>query len=289
MTKKILITGKNSYVGNQLAEWLSRNPAEYKVTKESVRNDKWKEIDFSNFDVVVHVAGIAHIKETKENKDIYYKINRDLTYEIAKKSKKIGVKQFVFLSTMSVFGKNEGTISEQTPTLPNTDYGKSKLEAEKLISSLSNSNFKVAILRPPMIYGKGCKGNYNRLKKVALKTPMFPKINNKRSMIYIENLNEFTRMIIDNDSSGVFHPQNQDYMSTTLLVKSIAEENDKKIFCTRIFNPFITIGMKYSKTLSKVFGTLVYDQSLIDSAMSASSKINIKDSIKATESRVRRE
>ncbi|MFL2145245.1 NAD-dependent epimerase/dehydratase family protein [Desemzia sp. FAM 24101] len=284
MSKRILITGKNSYVGNQLAEWLNKEPEKYTIVKVSVRDDKWKEIDFSGFDAVVHVAGIAHIKETKNNEEMYYKVNRDLAYEIAKKAKEVGVKQFVFLSTMSVFGKEEGIVSQQTDTIPTTYYGKSKLEAEKLISSLSNNDFKVAILRPPMVYGKGCKGNYNRLKTVALKTPIFPKITNKRSMIYIENLNKFTKMVIDNSSTGVFHPQNQEYMSTTLLVKSISEENNRKIFYTKIFNPFIYIGVKYSKTLSKVFGTLVYDQSLTDSNSSISSNINIEDSIKATES-----
>lgn len=283
MTKKILITGKNSYVGNQLAEWLNKEPDKYEVVKESVRDDKWKEIDFSLFDVVVHVAGIAHIKETEENKNLYYKVNRDLAYNVAQKSKVDGVKQFIFLSSMSVYGKNEGIINKNTVADPITNYGKSKLEAERLILSLSDNDFKIAILRPPMIYGKGCKGNYIRLKKVALKTPLFPIINNKRSMVYIENLNDFIKMIIDNISFGVFHPQNQEYMSTTTLVKIIAEENNKKIFFTKIFNPFIYIGIKYSKTVSKVFGTLIYDQSIIDENVIIINGINTKDSIKATE------
>lgn len=284
MTKKILITGKNSYVGNQLADWLNKEPEKYTVVKESVRDGKWKEIDFSVFDVVVHVAGIAHIKETEENKKLYYKVNRDIAYEVAKKSKSDGVKQFIFLSSMSVYGLENGVISKNTPLKPNNAYGESKVEAEKLITTLIDESFIVAILRPPMIYGKGCKGNYKRLKKVALKTPLFPTVDNKRSMIYIGNLNEFTQTIIDNECSGVFHPQNKEYMSTTLLVKLIAKENDKNVFFTRIFNPFIHIGTKYSKTLSKVFGTLVYDQSLIEQNLSISSSVSIKESIKATES-----
>ncbi|EDP68094.1 UDP-glucose 4-epimerase (galactowaldenases) [Carnobacterium sp. AT7] len=283
MTKKILITGKNSYIGNQLAAWLNKEPEKYEVIKECVRDDKWKEIDFSIYEVVVHVAGVAHIEETTANKKIYYEVNRDLSYEIAKKAKKYGVKLFVFLSTMSVYGKTEGIVNKNTVADPTTNYGKSKLEAEQLILSLSGNNFKIAILRPPMIYGKGCKGNYNRLKKVALNTPIFPMIDNKRSMIYIENLNEFIKMVIDNMIFGVFHPQNQEYMSTTMLVKTIAEENNKKIFFTKIFNPFIYIGIKYSKTVSKVFGTLIYDQAIIDKDLIITKDINNKDSIKATE------
>src|SRR5690606_7124221 len=119
--------------------------------------------------VVIHVAGIAHVKETKENADLYYKVNRDLAFEVAKKAKNEGVKQFIFLSSMSVYGIETGIIKINTPTNPKTNYGRSKLEAEELISSIESDSFKVAILRPPMIYGKGCKGNYIRLANLAIK------------------------------------------------------------------------------------------------------------------------
>src|SRR5699024_2819593 len=157
----------------------------------------WKEKDFSMYDVVVHVAGIAHRKETKENAQLYYEINRDLAYDVAQKSKTESVKQFIFLSSMSVYGLEEGVIDGRTPLHPKSNYGKSKLEAENLIQPLENKNFKVAIIRPPMIYGKDCKGNYQRLAKIAKKVPVFPKIDNKRSMIYIDNLSEFIRLSID--------------------------------------------------------------------------------------------
>src|SRR5699024_10788005 len=158
--KKVLITGVNSYVGNSLETWLQQYPEEYKVDKISVRHDDWKEKDFSQYDSIVHVAGIAHQKETKKNRDLYYRINRDLAIDLANKSKKDGVKHFVFLSTMSVYGIEEGVITEDTPLIPKTHYGISKKEAEESIASLEDENFKVAILRPPMIYGKGCPGNY---------------------------------------------------------------------------------------------------------------------------------
>ena len=259
--KKVLITGVNSYVGNSLETWLQQYPEEYKVDKISVRHDDWKEKDFSQYDSIVHVAGIAHQKETKKNRDLYYRRNRDLAIDLANKSKKDGVKHFVFLSTMSVYGIEEGVITEDTPLIPKTHYGISKKEAEESIASLEDENFKVAILRPPMIYGKGCPGNYQRLRKLALILPIFPDIENKRSMIYVGNLSEFIRVLIKKQLDGVYCPQNSEYVKTSEMVKGIAENNHKNIKLTKIFNPFIKI-MKIS-LVKKVFGDLVYDQNLM--------------------------
>jgi len=256
--KKILITGVNSYVGNSFAEWIKDYPNDYSVDKISVRGDDWKEADFSVYDTVLHVAGIAHRKETNKNKNIYYRVNRDLTYKIAEKAKNEGVKQFIFLSTMSVYGLNTGVIDENTPLKPNNSYGESKLQAEKLLQGLDDSFFKITIIRPPMIYGKGCKGNYRRLKYLALKTPVFPNIKNKRSMIYIDNLSIFIKKIIDNFNNGVYRPQNKEYVNTSDMVQKIANIHGKKIKFIKIFNPLI--NNFNLRILNKVFGNLVYEK-----------------------------
>jgi nucleoside-diphosphate-sugar epimerase len=259
--KRILITGKNSYVGSNIEEWLGICPNSYSIDTISLRNDSWKEKDFSKYDVVIHVAGIAHIKETKENAHLYYEVNRDLAYEFAKKSKVENIKQFIFLSSMSVYGIDRGVIRKGSSLQPKTNYGKTKLEAEKLIANLEDSLFKVAILRPPMIYGKGCKGNYAKLAKIAFKTPVFPNIDNKRSMIYIDNLSEFVKYIIDVCGSGLFFPQNNEYVNTSEMVELIAKSHGKKMYKTRLFNPLLDL-MRNNKTVNKVFGNLVYDKEL---------------------------
>ena len=206
--KSILITGKNSYIGTSLENWLMREPDKYKVDTVDMKDGSWKEKDFSIYEVVFHVTGIAHIKETSDNQDLYYKVNRDLAYEAAQKAKQDGVEQFIFLSSMSVYGIENGVINKDTPLNPNSAYGKSKIEAEELINKLQDDAFIVATLRPPMVYGKECRGNYPRLAGLALKTPVFPKVENKRSMIYINNLSEFVKQLIDNRSGGLFFPQN---------------------------------------------------------------------------------
>ena len=161
---------------------------------------------------------------------------------------------------MSVYGIEQGVIDKNTPLTPNSAYGKSKIEAEKLINKLQDDSFTVATLRPPMVYGKGCRGNYPRLVGLALKTPIFPKVDNKRSMIYIDNLSEFVKRLIDNRSGGLFFPQNADYVNTSEMVRIIAEVHGKRVVMTKLFNPLLRL-LNVS-TVNKVFGDLVYDMSM---------------------------
>lgn len=260
--KRILITGKNSYIGNSFKEWVSQWPEKYQVDEVSTRDNIWKERSFAGYDSILHVAGIAHIKETKENRDLYYQINRDLAVDIAKKAKKEGVKQFVFLSSMSVYGLTTGVIDQHTPLNPKNAYGKSKLEAEQIISEMQDDSFLVAIVRPPMVYGKGSKGNYRALSKLAKITPIFPDINNQRSMIYIDHLSEFIKNLMKQNIAGLFFPQNKDYVSTTEMVREIANYYDKNIFMTRLFNPVINRIMKRVDFIKKIYGTLVYTEKI---------------------------
>lgn len=286
MTKKILITGKSSYVGNQLAEWLGREPEKYDVVKISVRDDKWKEIDFSIFDVVFHVAGIAHNSKNLKLKPLYYSVNRDLTIEVAKKAKSEGVKQFIFMSSIIVFG-NHGSgktyITEKTIPNPDNFYGDSKLQAEKELEMLQAINFKVVILRPPMIYGKGSKGNYPLLSKIARFTPVFPNYKNKRSMLYIGNLCKLICLIIKNEDYGKFHPQNDKYVQTSEMVKLISENYHHKLVLTRLLNPFISLTIRLP-FIKKVFGDFIYDSNMSIYESEDYQAINLKESINSTES-----
>ncbi|MER2173160.1 MAG: NAD-dependent epimerase/dehydratase family protein [Carnobacterium sp.] len=287
MTKKILIAGKNSYVGKQLAEWLNKEPEKYEVVKESVRNDQWKDIDFSSFDVVVHVAGIAHQHTKADQEDLYYKVNTDLTINIATKAKVEGVKQFIFMSSMIVYGASSKigevkVITRETIPEPINFYGNSKLLAEKGILPLQSDNFDVVVIRPPMIYGKGSKGNYPLLSKFAKISPVFPDVENQRSMLHIDNLSEFIRLMIDNEEKGIYFPQNKEYIKTSEMVRVIAENTGKKIKLVKLFNSILTNLGKNSIIINKVFGSFIYDLELSE----YKEKYRIRDlneSIKITE------
>lgn len=259
--KRILITGENSYIGGKFTEWVAQWPEKYLVDELSVRGNHWKEISFKKYDVILHVAAIVHQKETKENLDLYYRVNRDLAYKVAKKAKEEGLTQFILMSTMNVYGINSGIITEKTVCNPKTAYGKSKLEAERLVNSLQDDNFSVAIIRPPMVYGPDTVGNYVRLSQIAKISPIFPKIRNKRSMIYINNLTEFIRLLIEKNQNGIFFPQNSEYISTVSLVQEISKTHNKMIYMTRFFNPFLKL-LRRINIIEKVFGNLVYDHKI---------------------------
>lgn len=160
--KRLLITGKNGYIARQFEAFIRQFPEEYGVTSVSLRGDDWREMDLSPYDVILHTAGIVHIRETPENAHLYYEVNRDLTIELAGKAKNAGVKQFVFLSTVSVYGMDEGVITQETVPNPVTHYGQSKLQAEEGILPFQTENFTVSILRPPMVYGDGCTVRFTR-------------------------------------------------------------------------------------------------------------------------------
>lgn len=264
--KKILITGKNSYVGNSFENWILQNyPDTYSIDKISVRNDSWKKQDFSQYDVILHVAGIAHVSTDPEMEELYYKVNRDLTIDLAKKAKNDGVKQFIFMSSIIVYGDashERRVIDKDTIPSPSNFYGESKLQAEKGLREMEDNKFNIVIIRPPMIYGRGSKGNYPKLAKLARILPAFPDIDNERSMLHIDNLSEFIRLMIDNKEKGLFFPQNMEYVKTSEMVRLIGEAHGKNIKLIKLFTPLINSMIKRVKLLKKVFGNLVYEKSI---------------------------
>lgn len=263
--KKILITGANSYIGTSFENYIAEHfPNEYFVDTVEMIGDEWREKDFSGYDAVFHVAGIVHKKENKNNADLYYSVNRDLAVDTARKAKSSGVTQFIFLSTMSIYGLDKGSITENTVPKPKNHYGKSKLQAEQELVKLHDDNFTVAILRPPMVYGSGCKGNYNSLRKLALKLPVFPYVNNRRSMIYIENLCEFVRLVIDENKSGMLFPQNSEYVNTSDMAKCIGKFCNKRVRLIKGFGWLIKFCGLFLGKLRKAFGSLTYDKSMSD-------------------------
>ena len=257
--KKILITGANSYIGTSFEKYIKENyPDEYIVDTVDMIDGSWREKSFAGYDSVFHVAGIAHQKETKKNAHLYYEVNRDLAIETAKKAKSEGVKQFIFLSSMSVYGMDTGVITKETKPNPKSNYGKSKWQAEQKIAPLDSEDFKVCILRPPMVYGEGCKGNYQSLVKIAKVFPFFPNYKNRRSVIFIENLSKYVRESIERVLDGVYLPQNSEYICTCEMVSNIAKGLGKKLRLTKIFNPVIFVLIKVSLKGRKAFGNLIY-------------------------------
>lgn len=287
--KKILITGVNSYVGTAFENYVKQFDC-YKVETLDMQNPDWKNYSFEGYDVVFHVAGIAHSdmgKISDERKQLYYTVNTELAIDTAIKAKNEGVKQFIFMSSASVYGESapigkKKVITKDTPFHPSNVYGDSKVLAEKSISKLQSESFNVVVLRPPMIYGKNCKGNYPTLSKLALKIPVFPAVDNERSMLYIGNLTEFIKLMIDNDEQGVFFPQNREYTNTCEIVKIIREVNGKKMRLVKGFSWALKIMSKFTGMVNKAFGNLSYDMSLSEYKVDYH-KYTLRESIELTE------
>lgn len=289
--KKILITGANSYIGTSFEKYIKENfPDQYAVDTVDMIDGSWRQKDFSEYDSIFHVAGIAHSDNGKisdEKSKLYYAVNTDLTVETAKKAKADGAGQFVFMSSAIVYGESAPigktkVITRDTPVSPANCYGDSKVQAENGIRPLNDENYKVVILRPPMIYGKGSKGNYPLLAKIALKTPMFPHVKNERSMLYIENLCEFVRLMVENGEQGTFWPQNDEYSNTSELVKAIAEAHGKKVRLIKGFGWALKIMSHVTGLVNKAFGSLSYDKAMSQYKENYRLK-NLDDSIKETE------
>ena len=284
--KKILITGKTGYLSQNLLKWLNATPEKYGCDCLSLREHTWHDTDLSKYDAILHTAAIVHQRERKANAISYRLINTDLTYELASKAKHSGVRHFIFISSMSVYGLDGQIgkpviISADTSCNPCSCYGKSKLEAENLILGLQDSDFIVSIVRPPMIYGPNCPGNYSRLRKLAMSWSLFPDIQNERSMIFIDNLCNMLEQLIASRVTGIFLPQNNEFVSTTEMIKLIAEQHGRKPILSQILGK-ATCLIKIN-LINKIYGNLTYKKPPAEPEPASSCIIGFAESIYITE------
>ncbi len=263
--KRILIAGADSYIGTRLAAWL--DTSRFRCDTLDMRGDAWRSHDFSVYDSVVLVAGIAHRRETDENRALFDQVNHRLATEAGQKAKQEGVKQFVFFSSMSVYGVEVGRIHADTQAKPATAYGRSKLDAERALTALESPAFRVAVLRPPMIYGPGCKGNYPRLSRLIRTLRVFPRVRNERSMLYIDTLCDFLDSLLQSGEGGLYFPQNAEYGSTDSIALAVAKAHSFTVFRPRGFGWLLRLLSGNGGTVGKVFGSLTYDQSLSEKFM----------------------
>ena len=263
---KILVIGKNGYVSTSFQKYMKRYP-EIIVDTISARCDKWKEHSFKGYDAVFNTTGLAHDDARKGTDEQFMALNRDLPFGLASKAKEAGVRTFINMSSMIVYGEmselgKEELITDITIPKPSGIYGKSKLAGEKAILSLENETFKVAIIRSPLIYSENAVDNFLKLTEYARKGFIFPDINNKRSMIYSENLCELVKLIAENNGAGIYYPQQEEYICTSKLVYDVAKNARHKLHLTKIFNPIIYSMSKKKVFFRKVFGSLAYDMEI---------------------------
>ncbi len=294
--KRVLVTGAGSYIGESFEAYAKGNyPGNFTIDTVDMRDAAWRETDFSPYDAVFHVAGIAHAdvgKVSEEDKKKYYAVNTDLAIEAAEKAKREGVRQFVLMSSMIIYGDSapygkEKIIDEHTLPAPVNFYGDSKWQADKGVRRLADENFHVAVLRPPMIYGKGSKGNYPILAKLAKRLPVFPDVENRRSMLYIGNLCEFLCRLVLSGEGGVYFPQNGEHAKTSEMARQIAGAAGKRIWVTKLLSPMVAVGShvpgKVSGLVDKAFGNSAYSQALSRYEGLEYQKAGLAESLRETE------
>ncbi|GEL13705.1 sugar transferase [Lapidilactobacillus concavus DSM 17758] len=276
--KRVLITGKNSYIGESFRKYVEANHREeIQIDVISVRGNAWKSRDFSVYDTVFHVAGKAHADVSHVSEAVkqeYYAVNRDLAVAVAQKyrSERNGFSQFIYMSSIIVYGQKIDHIVAETPTNPANFYGDSKLQAERSLQKMTDVNFQVLIIRPPMIYGPNSKGNFPSLVKIAKISPVFPKITNQRSMLFVDNLAEFiSQLIIKSQLTATYFPQNKEYVNTTDLVKMIRTIRGNNVILVSGMNSLLHLLMNHDNSMigayaNKAFGSLVYDKGLSKSS-----------------------
>ncbi len=288
--KRILITGINSYLGKYFKRYIEGFDG-YSTVSISMRDGSWRDEDFTGIDTVYHVAGLAHSDNghiSREKAQVYYDINTDMTEALAKKAKAEGVHQFIFMSSIIVYGDSapigeRRRIERGTMCSPVNAYGDSKLQAEYRLKKLADESFRVVILRPPMIYGPGCKGNYPLLSLFAQHLHFFPRVDNERSVLFAGNLMAFIKLMIDNDEQGTFYPQNAEYVNTSELVRMIAAAHGRRIRLVGGLTGLLKFMGVFTELVNKAFGSRTYDMALSDYPGGEYREYTLQESIAITE------
>lgn len=226
--KKLLLTGSNGFVGGYFYEAYNKK---YEIETFSFRTNDFNQLSLDKIEIVVHLSALVH-QMGGASREEYYRINLSNTLSLAKKAKQSGVKQFIFMSTVKVYGEeSEEPYREDTPCHPKDDYGKSKLEAEEVLLAMEDELFTVSIVRTPIVYGIGVKANILSLVDLIQKVSILPlgSIENRRSMVYIGNLCAIIHQIISAKKSGVFLAADDKALSTSKFIELIAEALEKKI------------------------------------------------------------
>ena len=264
-----MLIGIGGYRGGKFTEYINNHYPDWQIDAVDSMNRKWAEADFSGYDAVYNVSGLAHANARQGSEELYYQVNGQLPIDVATKAKEEGVPLFVQMSSQIVYGDMSGLgeekmiTAETVPSEP-TVYGKSKMMAERGLMALVDDNFQVAIMRPPLIYSEFARDNFPRLVNFAKKVPIFPKLENKQSMVYVDNLCELVKLVIEHNQGGIYYPQQECYIGTSKIVADIAKAVGNKMWQTRIFNPALRLLSKVPKLgfIHKAFGSIAYDMDL---------------------------
>lgn len=288
---RVLVTGANGFIGGAVCKELLRSGAAVRCAVRRVTPDMAEgphdlaavgdigpETDWSyaldGMDMVVHLAGRAHVAHAGRGRtDGFYTVNTRGTEKLCGAAASFGIKQFIYVSTIKVHGEasGQGPFTEKDAPAPADDYAMSKWRAEQAVNQAAGeSDMKTVILRPPMVYGAGMKGNLLRLMRlVEAGVPLpFLSIDNRRSLLGVSNLAGLISHLIKKPvkKSMTFLVSDGDDLSTCEIIRLVGKALGKK---TRLF-PCRTDLLKLAARLLKredaaarLMDSLAVDSSLI--------------------------
>lgn len=292
---KVILTGATGFVGKALAKSLiesghevialvrsassALSPSVKQIQFDLNRIHDFNIKSFANEAIMIHAAGRAHVihEGSKDPLDEYRKINRDATIELAKLASKIGVNRFIYLSSIKVNGEftlDDLVFSPDDVNIPSDPYGLSKYEAEQSLLKLASvTRMEVVIVRPPLVYGIGVKGNFSLIMNLVKKQVPLPlgKVENKRSMLALDNLVDFLIFCVDIEKTQkavdqVFLLSDGETVSTSTLLRRIARAYGVKsrllpvpVFLMRI----VAKLLGRSDVADRLFGNLQVDSSKV--------------------------
>lgn len=279
---KVLVTGASGFVGRHLCEAFYQQAInfipvvraadeQFLLKKQALITDIDEETDWSSalavVDSIIHLAAHVHQMDraNQDNADVYFKLNFLSTMALATQAAKAGVKRFVFISSISVYGVHESTnvINENTTCNPQSHYAYSKYQAELGLLALGRQEgMEIVIIRPPLVYGPSNKGNFLKLLDLVrsgLPLP-FGYVDNKRSMVFVDNLVDLLVTVTKHPKAAgqVFLVSDDEDVSTSKLVKSVALALGKK-------PRLLAVPMLLLRALLVIFGKRVISQQLLGS------------------------
>lgn len=276
--QKLLITGSSGFIGTY---FINKYKEDYHINTFSFLNDDLKNLNLSCIDTVIHLSALVHQMDGA-HEDQYKRVNLTQTLELATKAKQNGVKHFIFMSTIAVYGEGLQKINISTDKKPVSLYGKSKLEAEIELMKLNDDNFMVSIIEPPMVYGENAPGNVDTLVKIIKKVSFLPlgAIENRRSFIYIGNICYVIDILVNKKVSGIFLVSDDESISTTRFIKLIAKELSKKVYLVRVpLFPGLLKSIKPS-FYKRLYRSLEVDNTQTKEKLSLKNLYSVEDGIK---------
>lgn len=250
MSETILVTGASGFVGSAVIRRLKREcrdvlaagRKEVGLPAETIKLSSFSELGplqerLGSIKTIVHCAARAHIMQDEVADPLaeYRKVNVEGTLNLARHAAEAGVKRFVFISSIKVNGEQtplDRPFTEDDTPAPEDPYGVSKFEAERELQQLAaDSALELVIIRPPLVYGSGVKGNFASMVQLIKKGLPMPlgAVHNKRSLVGLDNLVDLIVKCIDHPAAAneVFLAGDGNDLSTTDLLRGVARAMGK--------------------------------------------------------------